>query len=149
MSSKFSSIIDSVFDEDNFIEFVKSQPISHEPFADAEYQKFREKLLEKCGTDALLCPFCGEMYQDTAEYVDVGVGGRGVQVTPNSCEVCGASQTGAYELPPEKYDFIGGWHRMKEGLKKTVADLYRETVDGSFTGKKTIKIKGGVLRRNK
>ena len=34
-----------------------------------------------------MCPFCGEIYEDNAEYVDVGVGGRGVQVTAsNVCE---------------------------------------------------------------
>lgn len=43
------------------------------------------------------CPYCGLTFKNNAEYVDVGVGGRGMQVTGNACERCGASEKGGYE----------------------------------------------------
>ena len=80
-------------------------------YADYIYIKFRDRLLENCVNTASTCPFCEEPYEDIAEYVDVGVGGHGVQVTPNYCAACGASQTGHYELDPSLYEFKCGWHR--------------------------------------
>jgi len=51
------------------------------------YEHWRAAMLEMC--DKLpdrRCPFCDEVYDDIAEYVDAGVGGCGVQVTPNVCK---------------------------------------------------------------
>ena len=59
------------------------------------------------------CPFCEEVYEDNAEYVDVGVGGYGVQVTPNVCEECGAQQQGAYDYDSKDFEFASGWVRPK------------------------------------
>ena len=59
------------------------------------------------------CPFCGEVYEDNAEYVDVGVGGRGVQVTANVCENCGAQEQGCYKYEGDEWEFSGGWVRHK------------------------------------
>lgn len=57
------------------------------------------------------CPFCGSPDID-AEFVDVGLGGDGMQVTPYRCGDCDAVQmTG---LPPDDADaeeFAYGWHR--------------------------------------
>jgi hypothetical protein len=37
------------------------------------------------------CPWCGDT-TCYAEFVDVGVGGSGVQVTPYQCDNCGAHE---------------------------------------------------------
>jgi hypothetical protein len=73
-----------------------------------------EAMLEMC--DKLpdrRCPFCDEVYDDIAEYVDVGVGYGGVQITPNCCEECGAQQQGAYDYDSQFFEFAGGWVRPK------------------------------------
>lgn len=59
------------------------------------------------------CPFCDEMYEDDAEYVDVGVGQ--VQVTGNRCENpdCGAQEQGAYTYDGDEWEFAFGWVRHK------------------------------------
>lgn len=77
------------------------------------YEDWRKKMIEQCEKlPNRICPFCGDVYDDNAEYVDVGVGH--VQVTANYCENCGASEQGAYEYDEEKFDFKGGWVRSKE-----------------------------------
>ncbi len=43
----------------------------------------------------MTCPYCGSTSVD-AEFVDVGVGGRGMQVTPWTCEDCWAQQMNPY-----------------------------------------------------
>ena len=78
------------------------------------YPHWREAMLRMC--DQLpnrTCPFCEEVYEDNAEYVDVGVGGYGVQVTPNVCEECGAQQQGAYDYDSKDFEFASGWVRPK------------------------------------
>jgi len=77
------------------------------------YEDWRDAILEMC--DKLpdrICPFCEEVYDDIAEYVDVGVGK--VQVTGNHCEnpACGAWELGAYTCP-EDHDYQSGWVRPK------------------------------------
>lgn len=54
------------------------------------------------------CPYCGE-WCDDAEFVDVGVGGGGVQVSPYSCPRCLAVQVG------------------QSALRKGLSDLERKT----------------------
>jgi hypothetical protein len=79
---------------------------------------WRDALLETCAKEPeRLCPFCGETWQDTAEYVDIGVGYQ--QVTANYCEnpECGAQQAGMYEYDPKDFDFAGGWVRAKPKFK--------------------------------
>ncbi len=80
------------------------------------YEEWRKAMLEM--SDRLpdrMCPFCEEVYDDIAEYVDVGCGGRGVQVTPNHCENpdCGAWEQGAYTYSADEYEFAFGWVRPK------------------------------------
>jgi hypothetical protein len=77
------------------------------------YEDWRDAILMMC--DKLpdrTCPFCEEVYEDDAEYVDVGVGQ--VQVTGNHCENpnCGAWELGAYTCPDD-HDYCGGWVRPK------------------------------------
>lgn len=68
--------------------------------------------------DLIDCPYCDFQFEDNAEYVDVGVGGPGVQVTGAVCTRCGASQRGAYKersgpevafswFPPHSYMTLG------------------------------------------
>ena len=54
------------------------------------------------------CPYCGLTFDDNAEYVDVGVGGRGVQVTGNRCDRCGASEVGGYKTS-DQLAIAFGW----------------------------------------
>ena len=72
------------------------------------------------------CPFCEEVYEDNAEYVDVGVGS--VQVTGNYCEnpACGAWELGAYACPDD-HEAKSGWVRPK--YKPTPGQLTKETED--------------------
>lgn len=81
---------------------------------DLLYDAWREAMLKAC--DKLpdrTCPFCGEVYDNDAEYVDVGVGK--VQVTGNHCEnpACRAWELGAYEYDPKALDYLAGWVRSK------------------------------------
>ena len=58
-----------------------------------------------------LCPFCGGMYNpDNAqyEYIDFG---HYQQVSPNYCDLCGASELGHYRLNPKKQVYSHGWVR--------------------------------------
>ena len=80
------------------------------------YDSWRVAMLDMCENPPnRMCPFCGEIYEDNAEYVDVGVGGRGVQVTANVCENpdCGAQEQGCYSYDGEEWEFSGGWVRHK------------------------------------
>ena len=96
------------------------------------YEEWRLAMLEM--SDRLpdrMCPFCEEVYDDIAEYVDVGVGGRGVQVTPNHCENpdCGAWEQGAYTYDASEYEFAYGWVRPKyrtPGETVEVPDFFDE-----------------------
>jgi hypothetical protein len=55
-----------------------------------------------------LCPFCGGMYNpDDAEYEG------GQQVSPNYCDLCGASELGSYKMNPEKQVYLNGWVRER------------------------------------
>jgi hypothetical protein len=73
-----------------------------------------------------MCPFCEEVYDDNAEYVDVGVGN--VQVTGNYCEnpECGAWELGAQAFP-DNHEAKSGWVRPK--YKPTFKQLTKETED--------------------
>jgi len=76
-------------------------------------------MLERCGKEPdRICPFCGEMYSDNAEYVDVGVGSQ--QVTAMYCEnpECGATEQGSYyEYDPDNFELKDGWVRAKPKYK--------------------------------
>jgi hypothetical protein len=78
------------------------------------YDGWREAMIELCDKPPnRSCPFCGEIYEDNAEYVDVGVGS--VQVTANVCENpdCGAQEQGCYVYEGEQWEFESGWVRHK------------------------------------
>ena len=74
-----------------------------------------------------LCPFCGEVYEDNAEYIDVGAGS--IQVTGNYCEnpECGAVEQGCYVYDGDEWEHANGWVRHKyespAGLHKRLADF--------------------------
>lgn len=53
------------------------------------------------------CPWCEITFMSNAEYVDVGVGGRGVQVTGNECPECGAREMG--QLDTTGLEMKDGW----------------------------------------
>jgi hypothetical protein len=73
-------------------------------------------MLDRCVKEPdRTCPFCGEVWTDTAEYVDIGVGYQ--QVTANYCQGCDASQAGMYDYDPKDFDFAGGWVRAKPKFK--------------------------------
>lgn len=57
----------------------------------------RLKGLSKWFNNILDCPWCGYIFETNCEYVDVGVGGPGVQCTPNVCPYCGAVERGGYD----------------------------------------------------
>lgn len=71
------------------------------------------------------CPYCSAEFPENCEYVDVGVGGPGVQVTPNVCEDCGASELGAYKPMNER----GAPARMAQGRRRS----HDQTEDGRGT----------------
>lgn len=91
-------------------------------------------------TDPVDCPYCGLTFEDNAEYVDVGFGGRGVQVTGNRCDRCGASEQGAYKsqggpevafgwFPPSMRHFLPdgfGW------VDDVIARVFAEGVRHGF-----------------
>lgn len=84
------------------------------------------------------CPYCGLTFENNAEYVDVGWGGgpdRGIQVTGNVCDRCGASEQGALrdhggpELAFGWYPPAG--HYIGEGLEwldEVIARVFAEGV---------------------
>lgn len=72
-----------------------------------------EFLLERIGRENdQLCPFCGQWYEDDAEwtYIDLG---HYVQVSGNHCLECGASELGAYSMNPLTEVYKNGWTREK------------------------------------
>ena len=79
------------------------------------YEDWRMAMMEMCvKLPDRRCPFCDEVYEDTAEYVYIDLG-YSQQVTPNYCEneECGAQEQGAYEYDSEHYEFAHGWVRPK------------------------------------
>jgi hypothetical protein len=78
------------------------------------YPSWRERMLEMClNPPSRICPFCGQVYNGNAEYIDVGV--CSVQVTVNYCEnpECGAQEQGCYVYKSDAWEFANGWVRHK------------------------------------
>jgi hypothetical protein len=79
------------------------------------YDIWREEMLQMCKNPPdRMCPFCGEVYEDNAEYVDAGVGYQ--QVTANVCEnpECGAQEQGCYTYEGDEWEFAFGWVHLKD-----------------------------------
>lgn len=80
------------------------------------------------------CPYCGLVFEENAEYVNVGVGC--IQVTGNACDRCGASEQGAYGdrggpevafawFPPCSYMVLG---QREEWFDAMIARVWAEGV---------------------
>lgn len=70
------------------------------------------------------CPYCSS--QDCeAEFCDVGVGGRGVQVSPYQCQVCGAVEIGPFDTTQasEEERQLGWYAPNSANLPNTVSRL--------------------------
>jgi hypothetical protein len=105
------------------------------------YDVWRAKILDLClRLPARMCPFCGEIYEDTAEYVDVGVGS--VQVTGNYCDnpECGAQEQGQYKYEGDEWEFCCGWvrHKYDRPSRNSVNDFI-EAMNIPFNRKQKLK----------
>lgn len=76
------------------------------------------------------CPFCDSSNVD-AEFVDVGVGVGGVQVTPYDCGDCGAQEMHPGDVAPVGCDQAGGWMRKRAQEDADWAPL-RALTDGEI-----------------
>lgn len=70
------------------------------------------------------CPYCASQDCD-AEFCDVGVGGRGVQVSPYQCMSCGAVEIGPYDkTQASETELALGWYEPNsENLPDTISRM--------------------------
>ena len=93
------------------------------------YSEFCERILDTATYEPdRICPFCGEIYDETAEYVYIDLG-HYVQVSPEHCEECDAFEQGSWDLDPTKYDFKHGWARLKPGEVPNIYDSSENEID--------------------
>jgi len=72
------------------------------------------RYVQSCyGNKGPLCPYCaGET--DGAEFIDVGVGGAGVQCTPWVCQDCCAVEVGPHQDGDEEENRCGFFRPLRE-----------------------------------
>lgn len=65
------------------------------------------------GNEGPPCPYCGTLTEG-AEFVDVGVGGAGVQCTPWVCQKCYAVEVGPRQNGTEEENRCGFFRPLRE-----------------------------------